>query len=274
MPVPPKVSIIMGVYNCEKTLCEAIDSILNQTFQDWEFIICDDGSSDRSVEILQHYAQRYPEKFVLLKNDSNRGLNETLNTCLSCARGKYVARMDGDDTCTPDRLEREYQFLESHEEYAFVSGFMSLFDESGVWGVVKHKECPSKEDLIKHSPCFCHAPCMILRSAYLDVGGYTVDRRLLRYEDCNLWCKLYGHGYLGYNIQDVIYSMRDDHNAYRRRTFASRMQAVYVAYVDMKELHASSGYYLLLIPKFFTNLVKAVVPEWIYMAIHRRRLQR
>ena len=68
--------------------------------------------------------------------------------------------------------------------------------------------------------------------------------------------------------------MRDDHNAYRRRTFASRMQAVYVAYVDMKELHASYGYYLLLIPKFFTNLAKAVVPEWIYMAIHRRRLQK
>ena len=68
--------------------------------------------------------------------------------------------------------------------------------------------------------------------------------------------------------------MRDDHNAYRRRTFASRMQAVYVAYVDMKELKASKKYYLLLIPKFFTNLIKAVVPEWMYMAIHKHRLQK
>ena len=102
-----KISILMGIYNCESTLREAIDSIIDQTYTNWKFIICDDGSSDNTYCIADQYQKKYPDKIILLKNDLNRGLNATLNRCLNVAKGKYIARMDGDDRCSKFRFERE-----------------------------------------------------------------------------------------------------------------------------------------------------------------------
>ena len=100
----PKISVIMGVYNCASTLPDAIMSIQAQTVLDWEFIICDDGSTDETWKIAGKF-QRQDNRIVLLRNDKNLGLNATLNKCLSVARGKYIARMDGDDICAPERFE-------------------------------------------------------------------------------------------------------------------------------------------------------------------------
>ena len=109
----PSVSVIMGIYNCADTLNEAIDSILNQTFRDWELIMCDDGSQDNTYELAQQYVQRYPEQIVLLKNEKNMGLNHTLNRCLQAASGEYIARMDADDLCSRDRFETEINVLKN-----------------------------------------------------------------------------------------------------------------------------------------------------------------
>ena len=91
-----KVSIIMGIYNCAATLPEAIDSILAQTFSDWQLVLCDDGSKDSTYTVAESYQEKFPNKIVLLQNERNMGLNHTLNRCLQIANGEYVARMDGD----------------------------------------------------------------------------------------------------------------------------------------------------------------------------------
>ena len=117
----PKISIIMGIYNCAETLPEAIDSVLTQTFSDWQLILCDDGSKDNTYGIAKEYQGRFPEKILLLQNEQNMGLNHTLNRCLQVASGEYVARMDGDDISLPTRLEKEAAFLDAHPEYAIVS---------------------------------------------------------------------------------------------------------------------------------------------------------
>ena len=104
----------MSVYNAQDTLRESIDSILAQTYTDWEFIICNDCSSDATQDILDEYRARYPEKFVLIRNDENKHLAYSLNRCLEKATGYYVARMDGDDLSTPDRFEKQVVFLEQH----------------------------------------------------------------------------------------------------------------------------------------------------------------
>ncbi len=117
-----EVSIIMGVYNCEKYLRESIDSILNQTFKDWELIICDDGSSDKTYYIVQEYQSKYPERIKVIQNKKNLGLNETLNRCLKLAKGKYIARQDGDDISFKNRLEEEYNFLEKILDYYKTNG--------------------------------------------------------------------------------------------------------------------------------------------------------
>ena len=102
----PKISVIMGVYNCASTLPEAIASIQKQTITNWEFIICDDGSNDDTWRIADDFREN-DDRIVLLKNEKNLGLNATLNKCLSVARGQYIARMDGDDICAPARFEKE-----------------------------------------------------------------------------------------------------------------------------------------------------------------------
>lgn len=125
-----KVSIIMGIYNCAATLPEAIDSILAQTFSDWQLVLCDDGSKDSTYTVAESYQEKFPNKIVLLQNERNMGLNHTLNRCLQIANGEYVARMDGDDISLPTRLEKEARFLDAHPEYAIVSTPMFFFDET------------------------------------------------------------------------------------------------------------------------------------------------
>ena len=120
------VSVIMGIYNCAETLGEAIDSIVHQTYTDWELIMCDDGSKDNTLEVALQYQEQYPDKIVVLKNEKNLGLNATLNKCLQVARGNYIARMDGDDICSPDRFQKEIDVLEHEPNIAIVSTEMNF----------------------------------------------------------------------------------------------------------------------------------------------------
>lgn len=270
----PKVSIIMGIYNCAPTLPEAIDSILAQTFSNWELILCDDGSADSTYAVAKSYQERFPDKIVLLQNERNMGLNHTLNRCLQKADGEYVARMDGDDVSLPTRLEKEATFLDEHPEYAIVSTPMIFFDESGDWGRSYAIEKPTKHDFIKHSPVHCHAPCMIRREAYLAVGGYTEDKRMLRFEDVNLWYKLYAKGYVGYNLDEPLYKMRDDHAAANRRSLKSRMNGVYVTYVGFKLFHFPWYMYGYVGIDFLKHFIKGIMPERLYMKFHKRNTRK
>lgn len=267
-----KVSVIMGVYNCADTLRESIDTVVHQTFTDWEFVICDDGSSDGTVGIVEEYAKKYPEQFIILKNKSNMGLNATLNRCLRAAKGKYIARQDGDDVSVPERFQKEVDFLDAHPEFAFVSSNMDYFDDNGIWGQWVNPTEPTRLDFLKHSPCFCHAPCMVRREAFVKVGGYTEKERYLRCEDINLWYKLYAEGYKGYNIQEPLYRMRDDKNAYKRRTLKNRMNIILTEWDGMRSLNCNGTEYLFFVKKAFKHVVLVFLPESIYKALHRKKL--
>ena len=269
-----KVSVIMGIYNCSQTLREAIDSILGQTFSDWQLVLCDDGSSDDTYTIAKVYQNMYPEKIVLLRNERNMGLNHTLNRCLAASTGEYIARMDGDDISLSTRLEKEAAFLDSHPEYAIVSTPMIFFDENGDWGRSRAIEKPVKQDFIHHSPVHCHAPCMIRREAYLAVGGYTEDPHMLRFEDINLWYKLYANGYTGYNLDEPLYKMRDDLAATRRRGLRSRMNGVYVTYVGFKLFQFPWYMYSYVFLDFLKHFIKGIMPEWLYLKFHKRSIRK
>lgn len=268
-----KISVIMGVFNCAETLAEAIDSLLNQTYQDFEVIMCDDGSTDQTREIAQTYCNRDPDRFTLLINGKNLGLNKTLNKCLYAAKGEYIARMDGDDISLPTRFEKEVAFLDSHPEFAIVSAPMIYFDEEGDWGRGTAIEYPQKKDFNFHSPFFCHAPCMVRREAYMEVGGYSEDPRTLRFEDCHLWYKMYAHGYIGYNIQEPLYKMRDDRNAFSRRTLKSRMNAIYVKYVGFKMLKMPFYMYIYILRTLIISVVLGLMPENLYNKLRRSRIK-
>ena len=269
-----KISIIMGIYNCADTLEEAIESIIAQTYSNWELIMCDDGSQDNTFDVASSYKEKLGEKIILLQNQQNKGLNYTLNKCLKMATGEYVARMDGDDISLPTRFEKEIRFLENNPQYAIVSTPMIFFDQDGDWGYSTQIKNPRKEDFIRHSPVHCHAPCMIRREAYLAVGGYTVDKKMLRFEDVNLWYKLYANGYIGYNLDEPLYKMRDDKNAYERRNLRSRMNGVYVTYKGFQLFHYPWYMFFYIIIDFLKHVIKGIIPKRVYIYAHKKQQNR
>lgn len=262
-----KVSVLMGIYNCESTLMNAVNSILNQTYGNWELILCDDGSIDKTYEVAYELAQK-DKRIILLRNEKNCGLNITLNRCLSVATGDYVARMDGDDECVCERFERQVGFLETQNKYDIVSSPMIFFDENGDWGYNAVPEYPTPEQVVVGSP-ICHAPMMIRKKCIDFVDGYTENQHMLRVEDVNLWIKLYAAGYRCYNIQEPLYRMRNDKNALNRRKYRYRVNSVYVRLLGCQMLRLGPISYIKAIKPMIYGLIPAKIRQII-----RRRQQR
>lgn len=258
-----RVSVLIGIYNCASTLDEALESLYNQTFKDFKIILCEDGSSDNTYEVAKRHADTH-ENVILVRNDKNMGLNYTLNRCLELADTEYCARMDGDDVSLPTRFEKEVAFLDSHPEYDIVTTPMKHFDENGIYRIGKGSGEPKLTDFPKFSP-FCHAPCMVRTRAYKAVGGYTVDKKLLREEDYHLWIKMYKAGFKGYTIPEPLYMMRDDRNAAKRRNLKSRYNESYVKRVAVRELDLPFYYHLYSLKP----LILGVMPTWLYRFLYK-----
>lgn len=259
----PKVSVIMGIYNCAPYLQQALDSLYVQTFQNFELILCDDGSTDDTYQIALKYSKCHTN-IILLKNTKNKGLNYTLNKCLSIAKGEYIARMDGDDLSLPDRFQKEIDFLDNNPQYAIVSTPMYYFDENGDFMVGLGGYEPNKKDFILGSP-FCHAPCMVRREAYLQVNGYSEDRKYLRVEDYHLWYKMYKAGFRGYVLKDPLYKMRDSREALKRRTIQNRINEARLKFLIFKEFSLP----LWMIFFCFKPFISLVVPSKVYSVLRR-----
>ena len=254
----------MGIYNCASTLQEALDSLYAQTFQDFEIILCDDGSKDDTYAVALEN-QRQHSNIVLLRNEQNLGLNATLNKCLAAAKGEYIARMDGDDISLPTRFEKQVKFLDEHPEYAVVSAPIIYFDENGEFRRGKGKGEVVARDFVHGSP-ICHAPCMARTEVFRSVGGYSVDDRLLRVEDYHLWFKIFAAGHKMYMMDECLYKMRDNREAFKRRTFRSRVNEAYVK---------SVGYRMIDLPFYYQvfalrPLLIAMLPDCIYRILHKK----
>lgn len=262
----PLVSIIMGVYNEEKTIAKCIDSIINQTYTNWEFIICNDCSNDRTLEIISEYAKK-DNRIKVISNKQNKRLAASLNECLKIAKGKYIARMDADDECLPKRLEVEVNFLEKHKTIDLVGCNRIIFDEQGEYGIRKSIEHPTKNILIKGSP-FAHPTIMAKKEVYDVLGGYTVDKSTMRAEDIDLWIRFFAKGYKGYNIQKVLYRYREGRNDLYKRSIKAAIETMKVYW---------KGYKILDIPIYkriwvLKPFIAAVVPKVIMEKYYRNRL--
>ncbi|MBM6713026.1 glycosyltransferase family 2 protein [Phocaeicola coprocola] len=260
-----RITVIMGIYNCADTLIEALESLEAQTYKQFKVILCNDGSNDNTLEIAKAWANIH-HNYIVIENSQNLGLNATLNHCLKYADTEFIARMDGDDRSLPNRFEQEIEFLDSHPEYAIVSGPMHYFDEHGIFKKGKGKGEIKKLDFIAGSP-FCHAPCMVRREAYEKVKGYTVDSKLLRVEDYHLWFKMYAAGFKGYMLENPIYEMRDTREAISRRTFKSRLNEAYVKHI---------GYKMIGLPWWYQSyciipIIKGLLPRWLYKWLHQHK---
>ena len=221
----PKVSVIMGIYNCESTLSEAINSILGQSYTNWELVMCDDGSTDGTYALAEQYREKYPEKIILLKNERNMKLSYTLNRCLEKASGELIARMDGDDISHRDRLQTQVRFLQTHSDIQLVGCAMQRFDERGLHDIMHPVVSPDKWTLRYRVPFF-HATILTYKWVYDTLKGYNVSDSVTRVEDRDLWFRFYANAFKGANIDEVLYDVRENKETISRRTVRSRFHSL------------------------------------------------
>lgn len=198
----PKVSVIMPVYNGEQYLNEAIESILNQSFRDYEFLIVDDCSTDSSFQIIASYKD---SRIRLLRNDKNMGLVASLNKGIKFAKGDYIARMDCDDVSLPDRLEKEVAILDMFSEVGVCSTWGKFIDKKGIEVGELRTRVGNRlyKNFWKPSPII-HAACMI-RSQIIKENRF--DPMFEHAEDYELWLRLFNKTKF-FNINEFKYLIR------------------------------------------------------------------
>lgn len=251
----PSLSIIMGVYNEKNTsqVKKAINSILNQTWNDFEFIICDDGSDKSFSDWLCSYCKK-DKRIRFIRNKQNAGLAVTLNHCLKIASGDYIARMDADDISVPERLEKQVHFLEKNTEYAMVGSNAKLIDSENVWGRRIMPEKPQKEDFLKNSP-FIHPSMLFRADALRKLNGYSNQDYALRAEDYELFMRAYSMGMRGYNLQECLILYREDKNAYKKRKYRYRICEYHVRKKGFHSLGIHKGNFRYVIKPLIVGLI-------------------
>ena len=263
----PKLSVLMGMYNEKKKeqVEQAISSVLNQSYRDFEFIICDDGSAEEFFLWLQQYC-KIDERIHLLRNEKNAGLAESLNRCLAEAEGEYIARMDADDVSLPDRFEKQIHFLEANPEYVLVGCSVSLIDDAGIWGERILAEKPQKTDFLWTSP-FVHPSIMMRKNVLQRLNGYSTEDYAERTEDYELFMRLYALGYTGYNLQEKLFLYREDRNAFTKRKYRYRINEAKVRYIGFGQLGIRKGNL-----KYIAKpLVIGLIPRGVMQKLRRRQ---
>ena len=185
----PQISVIMPVFNSALFLNKSIESILNQSFKNFEFIIIDDGSTDTSLSIINSYSL-LDKRIKLVKNKINYGICHTLNRGLLMAKGQYVARMDADDWSYPDRLLKQLQFMKSHTEVVICGGDIDVCNKN--LAGINTRQYPTsdkkiREKIFRLNP-FAHSAVIYKKNIVLSVGGY--NKNFAGAEDYELYFRL------------------------------------------------------------------------------------
>jgi len=201
----PEISVVMSVYNEEHFIQRAVDSILNQTYRNFEFIIINDGSTDSTGEILESYN----DSRIHLIHQENLGLTESLNKGIRLAKGEFIARMDGDDISRPQRLAKQVAFLDIHPDVGLLGTFVEHMDEEGQF--IKTYTYPTTSDKIRevlwHDCPLCHSSVIFRKICIDTVGVYR--EKIGPAEDYDLWFRISEHFEVA-NIPEPLHRFRID----------------------------------------------------------------
>ena len=201
----PKISVIMPNYNAWKYISEAIQSVLNQTFGDFEFIIIDDCSTDNSWEIIQEFAKK-DSRIIALRNAKNLTVCRTANRALDMVRGEFIARLDSDDVALPERFSQQLDFLEKNPEYILCGSNFQFIDQDGkvgkIWQLPETNAEIQNSFLIKNPIA---QSAVMIRASML--GALRYDENFEVAEDLEFWMRL-GTLYKMYNLQKILVQYR------------------------------------------------------------------
>lgn len=206
----PSISVIMSVRNGAPFLEKSVNSILNQTFGDFEFIICNDGSTDATQALLEEFQEK-DDRLILLKNEKSMGLAYSLNRCIEVARSEILARQDADDRSALNRFEIQYPFVIRHPEYAIIGTCWINETANGFVSKSIVPEKPTARSQIARGQ-YMHPTWMMRKSMIQKVGNYTANKYTLRDQDYHLVMKVLAEGMLIYNLQEFLYYYFIDEN--------------------------------------------------------------
>jgi glycosyltransferase involved in cell wall biosynthesis len=202
----PLISVVLPVYNASEFVAQAIQSVLDQTFTDFELIIINDGSTDNSLEIIKSFSD---PRIVLINQHNQGALSAVLNGVTIC-KGEFIARMDHDDICIKDRFEKQIAFLNKHPDVSVVSGAVKYIDEKGV-ELSRSFPLTSvyaiKKYLLKYGSVIVHPAVMMRRKDFEAVGGYSKGSGD-RFHDYHLWVKYIRKGYQIRNESRIVLKYR------------------------------------------------------------------
>ena len=245
----PTISVVMPVYNSAKYLSSSIESILNQTFSNFELIIIDDSSTDSTSQIIKKYI-KLDKRIITVKNKTNLGICNSLNTGLRLAKGKYIARMDGDDWSYPERLAKQVAVMKLHPKVVICGGAIEVCD--GNLRVKNQRHYPTsdkkiREKILKLNP-FAHPAVMYRKEAVIKTGGY--NEKLTIVEDYDLYFRLGNLGKFA-NLNDTLLKLRLRDNSIS--SINATKQAAFHLYVRLKGV-VEYGY-----PWHFIDIIYFVV---------------
>lgn len=208
----PKISVVIPCYNEQDNIEKSVDSILKQTFSEFELIIVDDCSNDHSAEIIKRLAST-DDRIIYIKNEKNSGVALSLNNGLKHAKGDFIARMDADDLCEPERLGRQYLYMISHPECVLCGTLADVKSNKGSY-IQGKADNNLKRDLVKNNP-LVHSSVMFKRV----IGGKTVRYPETQgFEDYGLWIYLCNKGDF-YVIPEVLVHRFDFNNLETKKTW-------------------------------------------------------
>ena len=222
----PFISVIMPVYNCERYIKEAIDSILNQTYANFEFFIIDDASKDQTLSIIKAYDDI---RIKLVEKEVNSGLTKSLNIGLSMAKGKYIARMDVDDISLPERFAKQLSFLDSNPDYVLCGSNYSIIGSNKVVTLPKTNE-NIRLGLLES--CIIAHPSVMFRNSVLLANNITYDSSTEPAEDYHLWVKLISKGKF-YNLQEFLLQYRVHDKQISQKKFIQQRDLAVLAKIEL-----------------------------------------
>lgn len=225
---PSTLSVVMSVYNGERFLKSAIESILNQTFEDFEFIIVNDGSTDQTEIMLNSYS----DKRIKIIRQQNTGLTKALNTGLSIARGQFVARMDADDLCSNDRFDKQISILKNNPNVGIVGTFARYIDLAGKdlgFTLFPIDSLDVNKYLREKGNCFVHGSMMMRRQALIDIGFY--DEFFKYAQDYDMLLRMITK-FKVVNIPKYLYSLRIQTDSITNKNYKS--QCVYAKLAKLR----------------------------------------
>lgn len=203
----PLISVILPVFNGARYLHQAVQSILDQSYPDFELIIINDGSTDQTKTILNSFTD---SRIKVITNPNNQGIVNSLNQGIKMAVGQYIARMDADDISARDRFKKQREFLEHNSEYILVGSFTEVIDHIGkmLYSIEQPTRDQAIKSTLKRGSCIAHGSMMVRKHAIEAIGGYSTDSAVAHAEDYDLLVRLTGQGKFS-NLPEYLYQYRE-----------------------------------------------------------------